>query len=86
MAVKQAQKFTEEELTTLKNIQSKSQAATLKCGQLYLNKLRLEEQEKFLQNQVKELEQEEAQVAQQLTNKYGKGSIDIDTGEFTPTE
>ena len=86
MAVKQAQKFTEEELTTLKNIQSKSQAATLKCGQLYLSKLRLEEQEKFLQNQIKELEQEEATIAQQLTTKYGKGSIDIETGEFTPTE
>ena len=86
MAVKQAQKFTEEALTSLKNIQSKSQAATLKCGQLYLSKLRLEEQEKFLQNQIKELEQEETQIAQQLTNKYGKGSIDIETGEFTPTE
>ena len=86
MAVKQAQKFTEEELMTLKTIRSKSQEATLKCGQLYLSKLRLEEQEKFLQNQIKELEQEETQIAQQLTNKYGKGSIDIDTGEFTPTE
>jgi hypothetical protein len=86
MAVKQAQKFTEEELTTLKTIQSKSQEATLKCGQLYLSKLRLEAQEKFLQDQIKELEQEEVQFAQQLTNKYGKGSIDIETGEFTPTE
>lgn len=86
MAVKQAQKFTEEELISLKTIQSKSQEATLKCGQLYLSKLRLEAQEKFLQNQIKELEQEEATIAQQLTNKYGKGSIDIETGEFTPTE
>jgi len=86
MAVKQAQKFTEEELTTLKEIQSKSQTATLKCGQLYLSKLRLEEQEKFLQNQIKELEQEEATIAKQLSDKYGKGSIDIETGEFTPTE
>lgn len=86
MAVKQAQKFTEEELNSLKEIQAKSQAATLKCGQLYLSKLRLDEQEKFLQNQIKELEQEETKIAQQLSNKYGKGSIDIDTGEFTPTE
>ncbi len=86
MAVKQAQKFTEEELISLKTIQSKSQEATLKCGQLYLSKLRLEAQEKFLQDQIKELEQEEATIAQQLTNKYGKGSIDIETGEFTPTE
>ena len=52
MAVKQAQKFTEEELTTLNTIQYKSQEATLKCGQLYLSKLRLEAQEKFLQNQI----------------------------------
>ena len=86
MAVKQAQKFTEEELTTLKTIQSKSQEATLKCGQLYLSKLRLETQENFLQNQIKELEQEEATVAKQLTEKYGKGTIDIESGEFSPTE
>ena len=86
MAVKQAQKFTEEELKSLKKIKSKIQEATLKCGQLYLNKLRLETQENFLQDQIKNLEQEEATIAQQLTNKYGKGSIDIETGEFTPTE
>ena len=86
MAVKQAQKFTEEELTTLKSIQAKSQNATFQFGQLYLNKIRLEEQETILKNQIKELGQEEAQFAQQLTNKYGKGSIDIETGEFTPTE
>ena len=86
MAVKQAQKFTEEELNSLKIIQAKSQNATLKFGQLYLNKLRLEEQETLLKNHVKEIEQEESQIAQQLSDKYGKGSIDIETGEFTPTE
>ena len=86
MAVKQAQKFTEEELTSLKTIQSKSQEATLKCGQLYLSKLRLEAQEKFLQDQIKELEQEESTIAKQLSDKYGKGTIDIESGEFTPTE
>ena len=86
MAVKQAQKFTEEELTTLKSIQAKSQNATFQFGQLYLSKIRLEEQETILKNQIKELGQEEAQFAQQLTNKYGKVSIDIETGEFTPTE
>ena len=86
MAVKQAQKFTEEELTTLRTIQSKSQNATLKFGQLYLNKLRLEEQETKLKTQLKQLEQEETKTDKQLSDKYGKGSIDIETGEFTPTE
>ena len=40
MAVKQAQKFTEEELTTLKSIQAKSQNAKLQFGiELLINKV-----------------------------------------------
>ena len=80
------QKFTEEELKALQSLQKQSQVATLQFGQLYLNKLRLEEQETKLKNQLKQLEQEEAEIAKQLSDKYGKGSIDIETGEFTPTE
>jgi|21_taG_2_1085346.scaffolds.fasta_scaffold44100_2 hypothetical protein len=86
MAVKQAQKFTEDELKALKSLQDQSQLATLQFGQLYLNKHKLEEQEIKLKNQLKQLEQEEAKIAQTLTEKYGKGTIDIETGEFTPTE
>ena len=85
MAVKQAQKFTEDELKALKSLQDQSQLATLQFGQLYLNKHKLEEQEIKLKNQLKQLEQEEAKIAQTLTEKYGKGTIDIETGEFTPT-
>ena len=90
MAVKESssnvQKFTEEELKSLTELQVKSQNATLQFGQLYLSKLRLEEQETTLKNQLKQLEQEEAKAAQTLTEKYGKGTIDIESGEFTPTE
>ena len=86
MAVKQAQKFTEEELTTLKSIQAKSQNATFQFGQLYLSKIRLDEQETALKNYAKSIEEEEANLAKELSDKYGKGSINIDTGEFTPIE
>ena len=86
MVVKQVQKFTEEELTTLKTLQTKSQNATLKFGQLYISKLRLKEQENLLKDQMRAIEQEEVKVAQELSDKYGKGSINIETGEFTPTE
>ena len=27
----------------------------------------------------------ESDLAKELTDKYGKGSLDINTGEFTPT-
>ena len=86
MAVKQAQKFTEDELKALKSLQDQSQLATLQFGQLYLSKLKLEEQESRLKNQLQQLEQEESKIAQTLTEKYGKGTIDIESGEFTPTE
>ena len=86
MAVKQAQKFTEDELKALQTLQNQSQLATLQFGQLYLNKIKLDEKETNLKNQLRQLEQEEAKIAQTLTDKYGKGTIDIESGEFTPTE
>ena len=86
MAVKEVQKFTEEELSIIKNIQSVYKDTIYKLGQLSLSKIKLAEQETFLKNSLKELEQKETEIAQQLSEKYGKGSIDISTGEFTPTE
>jgi len=90
MAVKEstptpeAKKFTEEELKLLKDLQLKIQQSTLQFGQLYLSKIKLEEQEKSLKDYVYSLEQEEIKMAETLSNKYGKGSIDTVTGEFTP--
>ena len=90
MALKESpakvQKFSKEELEQLTTLQSKSQNATLQFGQLYLSKIRLEEQETALKAYVKSLEEEEAKIAKSLSDKYGKGSIDIETGEFTPSE
>jgi len=31
-----------------------------------------------------DLENQEANIASQLTEKYGKGSINLETGTFTP--
>lgn len=88
MAVKEStsnvQKFTEEELKSLTDLQTKSQNATLQFGQLYLAKIRLDEQETALKTYVKNLEEEEAKLAKDFSDKYGKGSINIETGEFTP--
>ena len=90
MAVKEttskAKKFSEEELKQLTTLQKKTQQSTFQFGQLYLSKLRLEEQETVLKNQVIALEKEEAELAETLSAKYGRGSINIDTGEFTPIE
>ena len=90
MAVKEStttpevKQFTEKELKALTDLQAKSQNVTFQFGQLYINKIRLDEQETALKNYAKSLEEEEANLAKDLSDKYGKGSINVETGEFTP--
>ena len=84
--VKETVKFTEEELNKLTTLQKKTQQSTFQFGQLYLSKIKLQEQENALKDHVSSLEQEEIKLAEGLNAKYGKGSINMETGEFTPTE
>jgi|TARA_B110000977_G_C10667735_1_gene334435 hypothetical protein len=78
--------FTNEEITQLRNLQDKFNQTTVQFGQLGINKLKLEEAEVTLKNRLFELEKEEIDLAKGLSDKYGKGSLDIETGTFTPAE
>ena len=80
------QSFTEKEINQLKELKDKLSNLTAQFGQLAINKARLEEAEKTLKKQLSVLEKEESNIAKSLSDKYGKGSIDIETGEFTPIE
>ena len=82
----EVQKFSKEELETLTSLQVRTQNITMRLGQLYISKHRLKQQEETLTTYLKNLEEEESKLAENLSNKYGKGSIDIETGEFTPSE
>lgn len=78
--------LTPEELETLKTLQTKTNQITLQFGQLYLNKNRLNEQEVQLKEILKDLEQEETTLAKSLSDKYGNGTLDLDTGKITLVE
>ena len=78
--------FSPEELNELKQLRTDLSTMTAQFGQLAINKIKLEEQETILKKQLAELEQKENNLAKSLTNKYGKGSIDLETGTFTPSE
>ena len=78
--------FTNDEITKLRNLQSKFNNATIQFGQLKISQIKLKETESTLKNALKELEQEESTLAKSLTEKYGKGSLDIETGTFIPAE
>ncbi len=86
MAVKTPKKFTPQEIEQLKQLQDKINQVTVQFGQLQISKIKLEEQETSLKAQLIYLEKEETNLAKSLSDKYGKGSLDIETGEFTPTE
>ena len=86
MAINTPQKFTSEELEKIKNLQIKIDNITTQMGQLYYRKVQLEKQEDTLKNELSSIEKEELSLANELTEKYGKGSLDINSGEFTPVK
>lgn len=77
-------KFTEEELNSLQTLQANYQQITLAMGQISLSKIQLENREQSVLNTLSEVREKENELAKELTEKYGKGSLNIETGEFTP--
>ena len=78
--------FTNEEITSLRSLQAKFSNAAVQFGQLKISQIKLEESETILKSALVELEKEEASLAKSLTEKYGKGTLDIETGTFNPAE
>ena len=76
MAEKQ---LTPEELQQVKSLQEQSQQVTIQLGTLEIKKMQLKDQ-------IKNLQQQEEQLAKSLSDKYGNGSLDIDTGKLTVAE
>lgn len=78
------QSFDKKELEQIRTLRDNLDKLTFQLGQLYINKNKLNTLENQLNNELKKLESEESKIAESLTKKYGKGSIDIETGTFTP--
>tara|TARA_R100000773_G_C4129575_1_gene61063 strand:+ start:101 stop:394 length:294 start_codon:yes stop_codon:yes gene_type:complete len=78
--------FSQEELNEIKNLRSELNQITFQLGQLEINKIRILNTKDLLKKDLVNLEKKESEIAKKLTNKYGKGSIDIETGTFIPAE
>jgi len=88
-----SQKFSAEELDQIKKIQEKYSILgvelvqlklTLKSTKDYL--AALIEQETLIEGQIIETNTEEKNLAKELDAKYGAGSLDLESGVFTPQE
>ena len=79
-------KFTEDELKKIQNIQQNYQNVQNQFGNLKLSQIRLDEQEIDLEKSLKNIQQEEQKFLECITEKYGQGTLNPDTGVFTPNK
>ena len=85
-------KFTQEEMQTVSQLSVKSNNITNRFGQLAIAKINLEkqseavEEEEFkLHEELEALKKEEQETLNKITEKYGPGQLDPQTGVFTPS-
>lgn len=79
-------KFTEEELNEIKELQNLYNTVVYQAGQVYLDKLTLRNKENQVNSNMEEVKKKEETIISSLTKTYGVGSINLETGEFTPIE
>jgi len=74
--------LTEKELQTVKDIQNDGQFITQQFGILEVQIQDLEIQKDDLVESLKNLKVREINFLTEIESKYGKGSINVETGEF----
>lgn len=74
--------LSKEEISELKGIQEKESKIISQLGQLEYQILILTDQKQIIINESTKLTKQRNLVAQNLQDKYGEGSIDLDSGEF----
>ena len=82
-------KMTDGELTEVRTLQDKFQQKTVQLGLLYLHKLKTEralkgivKQEDQIVSDWDSLEKAETDLINKLLEKYGEGSLDLQSGTF----
>lgn len=75
--------LTTEELQAIKELQKKKDQLTIDFGYLEVQIQELKLEKEKLNGILANLKNQESKISQEITAKYGKGSIDLDNGEFT---
>ena len=79
-------KFTDEELKSIEGIRTQYAEITNRFGQITLTKYNLDLQEKQAHKDFETIRAEEQKVLNGITEKYGPGTLDPNTGVFTPSD
>jgi hypothetical protein len=74
--------LTQEELTQLTSIQNQQNDLIINLGSIEYRMSLLEQNKEILKAQILELEKSNSELGRQLTEKYGSGNINLETGEI----
>lgn len=80
----EAIKFTNEELTEIKELQNLYNTVVYQAGQYYLEETALNKRKELVDSNLNEIKRKEEEIISSLTTKYGEGSINLESGEFMP--
>ena len=79
-------KFSEGELKQISEIRTAYAEITNRFGQITLTKYNLQKQEEQAEIDFESIKVKEQEVLKTITEKYGPGTLDPNTGVFTPSE
>ena len=79
-------KLTEDEIKELTEIRNSFSNLTLMIGETEVGITNLTNRKQDLINNLRKLDEKQGDLSKKLENKYGKGSVSLETNEFTPTQ
>jgi hypothetical protein len=74
--------LTEEEKTTLKDLQTKTESLVVELGEISLIKIQIENRYETAKSYLTEISNQEKEFTKTLFDKYGKFNLDPETGEI----
>ena len=79
-------KLSQEELNKLEESRTEENKILVEAGRIALNKILFQEREDQNMEEYKMFRSKQNELAQSLQDKYGEGTINIDSGEFIKAE
>lgn len=85
-------KLTAEELQKIQDLRTRYETITFQLGQVKIEQLIITDQLKNLQDletkfveDYRKMQADEIEFTKSITEKYGIGEVNVETGEFTPS-
>jgi hypothetical protein len=79
------QVLTQEEIQKLTELKSQFNELVNVVGNVEIQMMDLQLKKEQLKSSLQNLQQQEISIAKELEDKYGQGSISLETGEFLPS-